>query len=296
VDDDGRVYVVTNEGVVHALDVDGVFRWSYTLTGFASHPPSVGPRGRVYVATNERRIYALTPEGRRWWTFRSPVAVETHVGVGDRGVLYFGGSDEHLWALSSRAGALWRAKMDGPISVGPVMSGNRKTAAVGSTSGLLSFFRGAHWRKNVRLAATPMSQLEFVDERSVLVRAGGQLVLIADGEVVWRRPDISSAASGPDGSIVAITNGWEVLAVSGRGAVERRATLPGEPSSRLVHAGDKLVVGSAGGKLWVVETNGAIRDIAVTHGAIAAVVADTQRGRVVVTSGDGTVAAVRVTN
>lgn len=76
IDDNGNVYVATNEGALYKLDNTGRIIWRTALSGMAGKvetSPSVEKDGStIYMAggqDNAGTLYALTPDGKIKWTF-----------------------------------------------------------------------------------------------------------------------------------------------------------------------------------------------------------------------------------
>lgn len=293
----GDVYVATSEGVIHALGSDGAFRWSYTAQGTVVHGPSLGPHGRLYVPTHSRRIYALTPEGALSWVFRSPVGIETSIGVGARGVLYFGGEDRALWAVSSRAGAMWRGRMPDAIVAGPVLDETGRTVLVASESGRLSWMTGAVRRQNLELG-------ESLSTAPLLLGGGAAVVLLDRGAVCvepggaerWVHAGIRWIGRSPDSGLIAVAADSELMRIDLQGRVESLGRVPAPPSAAPVVIGEYHAVVAADGRLWLGNKEPEWRSIPVTYGPLSSAVADPERQRVIVASGEGTVAAVAVGN
>jgi hypothetical protein len=103
---------------VHALDADGSYRWSRSVTGAVARRPLFSGE-RWYIATSAERIYALTREGGLSWVFKPPSAVQSELTAGPNGTLYFVGADRYLYGVSAHGGVSLRVAF-GELKAGPV--------------------------------------------------------------------------------------------------------------------------------------------------------------------------------
>jgi len=87
VDEDGTLYVGSQDDHVYAVAVDGRMRWSYRTHDDVDSSPVIGDDGTIYCGSDDRRVYALTRDGElRWSTdvegyVRAPVALGTDGSV-----------------------------------------------------------------------------------------------------------------------------------------------------------------------------------------------------------------------
>jgi PQQ-like domain len=57
--------------------------------------------GRVFVVTSEARLYALEPDSHLRWVFPLPVPAKTELSLSATGTLYFVGQDDHLYGVTT---------------------------------------------------------------------------------------------------------------------------------------------------------------------------------------------------
>jgi outer membrane protein assembly factor BamB len=282
----GDVYVGTVEGYLHALRPDGAFRWSYTVKGGIVGAPLVSSDGVVHVATTTRQIYAIRPNGRRWWTFRSPVPIVTPIAMARAGSMVFGGGDDHIWAVSSRAGARWRAKLEGRIAAGPVVSPKGFPAVAVTADGVVSAVNGAWSRWDTGLGAAPTAEPVVLRDGSVVAVVGRRAVgLDAEGRRSWERPGVDRVATSPDGVLVFEDT---VMVRLDRAGLERgRVELSGRASAVPLTVDGREYVPCEDGVLRVVDGDEVVGSLRIAAAPLHAPKAG--RGGVVVAAGDGTV-------
>jgi len=129
--DGGALYVLDDNGVLHAIDkVSGHVRWERKAGGLAAATPAVGD-GNVYaVALNglggsgSGRVASYRArDGHQWWAKRLPSRAESSPLL-RHGVLYFGSEDGTVYALRARDGrTLWTYHASGAVKGGPAYAG-----------------------------------------------------------------------------------------------------------------------------------------------------------------------------
>lgn len=231
---DGRVYLATVEGYLHALSPDGEFRWSYGVEGVPVGSPQVDRRGAVYVGTTARRVYSLTPDGHLRWLARTPTRLSTGVVWSPPGSLYYAGSDRRLHALSTWGSPAWSRHLGTPAASSPTVA-HRGTVAIATRRPELWLFRGARAASRIELSGVP-SAPPLAGPDHWFVVCEGQLWAFdaATRAVAWRHPATSVAVSSDGLQLVVVRErGLEWLAPED-GAVVGRAPLPGALSGRPV--------------------------------------------------------------
>lgn len=287
---DGTAYVGTSDGSLEAVGPDGVLRWSVTLEGAVIWAPVKDGSGRLYVATAGQRIHSFLPSGARGWVLRSPVAVATDPVVAPWGLL-FGAADGSIWAVSSRGAALWHADVGQPISASPGVRGRR--IVIGTAAGDALFFDGAEKRFAARLGATIRCPPAVLEDGSAVVLAGSSVLrLDSHGAVLWRRDGFDWLGADGDGIYAASEQG-ELVRFAGDGTPARSIHVGVSISAPPVVGGDGSVfVPADSGDVVLVRTDGSLRVVRVAAAPLHRPVLDPSRRRLLVTAGDGTLAAL----
>jgi outer membrane protein assembly factor BamB len=290
----GRVYVGTAEGALHALAADGSFLWSYSLTGSLIGAPLADARGNVYVATSARKLYGMRPTGRLLWNARCPTAPASGLVLGPADGLSLLGADGAIYGVSRLGGVLWRVPLAGGASFGPVALGQGRVLA-GSRAGELRIIEGAV--RSARLQLQGKIRAAVVASQHVYAVVGSDLVAVElDGTRRWSAPGFERVAAAPDG-VVASNEGGELLWFSAAGERRSRAALPAAASAAFaVGPSANVYVPTEAGTVLVYGASGTLeREVAVARAALGDVVLDAPRSRLLVGSGDGTVAALSLT-
>jgi outer membrane protein assembly factor BamB len=88
VDDEGTVYVGSQDDHVYAIASDGRMRWRYRTGGDVDASPAIGDDGTIYVGSDDRRVYALRRDGTLRWSTEVEGEVRAPIGLGHDGTLY----------------------------------------------------------------------------------------------------------------------------------------------------------------------------------------------------------------
>jgi outer membrane protein assembly factor BamB len=291
---DGTAYIGTSDGSLEAIGPDGVLRWSVTFEGSVAWAPILDDTGRVYVATTAQKIHSFLPSGVRGWVLRAPVHIATDPVLSVWGLL-FGGSDGSLWAVSPRGFALWHSEIKEPLSVGPGVHGRR--IVVGTVNGDAVFFDGASKRFGAQLGGRVRCPPVVFRDGSAALLAGTSLYrLDPRAAVVWRRDGIDWIGSEGD-DVYAVSDQGELIRFSTDGAATRHVPL-GAPASGppAVDPSGAVFVPADSGEIVVIRADGSTTAVKIANAPLYRPTTDPARRRLVVTAGDGTLAAVTLPN
>lgn len=140
---DGTVYVGSDDGRVHALDVsDGTRRWEAEADGRVVGSPAVS-REAVYAPSTDGRLYAFDrDDGAAQWAVETNDAILGSPALGGN-TLYAGSRDGRLYAVDAWHGRVrWSRRLSGPVvfSSPAVVDGIVSVGTVdGALHGVLSF-------------------------------------------------------------------------------------------------------------------------------------------------------------
>lgn len=112
---DGRVFIGTMHGTLHAIDAEtGKDQWSRKLGGAILHSAAVG-EGVVYVCCGDGKLYALdAATGDEAWTFATGEALWNAPLLAE-GKIYFGGRDGFVYAVNPDGTQAWKTPVGGPV-------------------------------------------------------------------------------------------------------------------------------------------------------------------------------------
>lgn len=97
---DGTVYVVSEAGLVYALDTQGRKLWSFALQSGPYSQITVDAIGSIYVTDRNQNVYKIKNGGRQSWMAQLPAVAGTPE-VGPSGEVYVQALNGELYALST---------------------------------------------------------------------------------------------------------------------------------------------------------------------------------------------------
>jgi hypothetical protein len=155
-DDEGQVYVVTDNGTLHSLRKDnGLVVWSYDIgpssAGFdytsspiAVYNSSLAPNDNViYVGSQNGSLYVVRDAGAsadlvRQFTPASPASIRSTPAVNPiNGNVYFGSDNRNVYGVTAAGIGRWSVETGGEVVSSPTVSGDGRTVYVGSNNGRL---------------------------------------------------------------------------------------------------------------------------------------------------------------
>jgi len=114
VDARGRLYLVTQDGYLHAYEGDGRFRFSFTMAGTPLGSASLrAADGVILVGTTARLVYGITSEGQLAFRAHTVTPVWSGLYPRDAASVVYIGLDRFLYALSNGGAALYRVAIPG---------------------------------------------------------------------------------------------------------------------------------------------------------------------------------------
>jgi outer membrane protein assembly factor BamB len=120
----GRIYVVTEQGRVIALDRQGREQWRTSLNATMVAPPLVDDEeGRLYVPDRDGTLTALElSDGSVAWRYASGKDMVATPARGPDGTIYVGNDAERLLALSPDGRLRWEAEVSGLVRAQPALA------------------------------------------------------------------------------------------------------------------------------------------------------------------------------
>jgi outer membrane protein assembly factor BamB len=288
---DGRVYVASVEGYVHALEPDGRFRWSYGLRGVPLGAPAIDTAGRVYVATREGHLYALDADGQLGWASRARGRFASGP-VWAGGAIYLLGREGQLYGVPASGGAPSLHELGAPASAGLAHVG-AGLVAIGTSAGAALLYQRNRVVAQLLLRAPLLQPLLGGSERWFAVTSEGLSAIDASShELLWSAPARRAALSADQRSLV-VEADRELRWLSPQtGEVLGRAPSPGDVSAAPVVTNDGLaLMPMVSGDLRLIDPRASgAAGVEVGPAPLWAPVYDEAFGRVTVAAG-GAVAA-----
>lgn len=100
---------------VFAVSQDGEVRWRFRTGLKVFSAPAIDDDGTIYVGSQDDHLYAIAPDGRMRWRYHVNDDVDGTPAIGDDGTIYFGSDDHHLYALRRDGTLRFSTDLDGDI-------------------------------------------------------------------------------------------------------------------------------------------------------------------------------------
>ena len=228
---DGRVFFAAGPDL-WAVKKDGTVDWRFRANGKIYTTPAIDDDGTLYVGSQDDHFYAVAPDGRMRWSFATHGDNDASPVLGDDGTIYFGSDDKHVYALTRDGGLRFSVDVDGyvraPLAL--TLDGSVLVAVFGPRPRLLCLDGATgdvRWffpvttadSSEVGIASGPLVDREgnvFVgahDDYLYAVTANGDLrwALEAQGDVD------ASAVLAPDGTLYVGSDDGNIYALRGVG-------------------------------------------------------------------------------
>jgi len=118
---DGTIHFAAGPHL-YALDTDGTVKWRFEAREKIFCTPAIDDDGTVYVGSQDDYFYALDTEGRVRWSYQTRGDNDASPIIGDDGNIYFGSDDHHVYALNRDGQLLWSTDLEGyvrgPLALG----------------------------------------------------------------------------------------------------------------------------------------------------------------------------------
>ena len=105
-----------------AVRPDGAVQWRFEAREKIYSTPAVDDDGTIYVGSQDDHLYAVAPDGRMRWSYEARDDVDSSPVIGDDGTIYFGSDDCHVYAVDRDGELRWATDLDGyvraPVALG----------------------------------------------------------------------------------------------------------------------------------------------------------------------------------
>lgn len=265
---DGTVYVVANDGKLHAVSRTGAVLWASTTGGgFGQTVGAIGNDGTVYAGNSDGNLYAFVGGGGVKWAYAITGSVwpsPTITGAGN--VLVGGGTGQHGAFELDPAGALvWSVATGGDVDSAPAI-GPDGTIYIGSTDSSLYAVNpdgSLKWSyPGAEALHTPV-----VGPNGVVYVSGkpSMCAIDAKGKLLWITPtaqDATTPALAADGTVYTGDASGAFYAMDGAtGHVKWQVALtPFDPANQPIVGADGLIyAGATDGTLYAISPDGTVK-------------------------------------
>ncbi|MBC7173101.1 MAG: PQQ-like beta-propeller repeat protein, partial [Polyangiaceae bacterium] len=106
-----------------AITRDGRVRWRFRARSKIFTTPAIDEDGTIYVGSQDDHLYAIAPDGDLRWAFEANGDIDSSPVIGDDGTIYFGCDDRRLYALDRDGRLKFKVQLGGfvraPAALGP---------------------------------------------------------------------------------------------------------------------------------------------------------------------------------
>lgn len=224
IDDQGNVYVSSQDGRVHCFAPDGSLNWIFSgATDWMESAPTIGADGTVYAGSWDGVLYAIDgANGSLKWSFATGAVLIGSPAVGSDGTVFMGSNDSFFYAIHPDGSLKWISEAVpsySPINSSAVLSGGGDAVYFGNDGGefhALSTATGASlWSFSVASVHPPDSTTSVAITGAPAIGSDGSIyfgcengylyALDYDGSLRW-----AYAAAEPIRSSPAIDNSGTV--------------------------------------------------------------------------------------
>ena len=138
IDENGIVYVGSNDNNLTAFNTDGSIKWTFTTSNWVDSSPALSKDGStVYAGSWDNHLYAVNSDnGSINWSFETNSYITSSPAVDLNGRIYFGSMDSIFYALESNGSLVWEYFVGQPIFSSPAI-GENGTLYFGDENGTL---------------------------------------------------------------------------------------------------------------------------------------------------------------
>jgi outer membrane protein assembly factor BamB len=111
---EGRIFFGAGHDL-WAVTTEGEVVWRFRTLGKVYSTPAVDDDGTIYVGSQDDHLYAVAPDGRVRWSYRTRGDNDSSPVIGDDGTVYFGSDDRRVYALSRDGELRWSQDLEGYI-------------------------------------------------------------------------------------------------------------------------------------------------------------------------------------
>jgi len=111
IDEDGTIYIGSEDQYLYALNPDGSLKWKYLTGGWVFTTPAIG-MDEIYFGSDDYYLYSLTKDGTLKWRYGTYDIIDASPVLDANGVVYFSSWDGSLYAVNVNGVLEW--KVTGP--------------------------------------------------------------------------------------------------------------------------------------------------------------------------------------
>src|SRR5215469_1097007 len=233
----GGIFLGDLSGNIYSISTDCTLAWMYPTGAPAATPNGVGLNGDVYATQSGGTLFAINASGGLDWSFAPTGGMSNaELAIGQDGTIYGGSQCGVFYAFNPNGTVKWKYtgfQKDCPGSFNPIISPAVSGATVGAEATIYSGVPGVLF------------------------------ALTASGSPLWHSTTFTGTpAVAPNGNIYVTSQyGQNIYALNSAGVLQWQLTAPGTQTFSLpaIAPDSSLYVGTAGGGLWWIDSNGKIK-------------------------------------
>jgi len=156
-----------DRGLIAVQAADGKVLWELELGDELWARPTIGVQGRIYLGSYDGTVHAISSSGKRLWDFATGGSIVSSIALDESGdkALYVGSGDGKIYALSMNGKLLWSAGVGSPIGAsGPALTADGLVLVGTQAGNLVAIRRTAGNDGSVGAEAAPGDDDSAVDE------------------------------------------------------------------------------------------------------------------------------------
>lgn len=108
IDDNGSIYIGSDDHSVYSLESNGAIRWRFVTQGKVTATAALSNRESLYIGSEDGTFYCLAiADGTLKWEYKTNGKIFSSAVIGFKGIVYFGSYDGHLYAMSAPGDVQW---------------------------------------------------------------------------------------------------------------------------------------------------------------------------------------------
>ena len=188
IDQNGIIYVGSNEHFLHAIYPNGTEKWRFDCLFLVTSSPAIADDGTIYVGSWNGRLYAVNPNGTKKWEFGAQ-HIRSSPAIGEDGTIYFGtlaGDQGKLYAINPNGTEKWHFDISDLVYSSPAIGDDGTIYITSNDRNLYAFYPNGTVNWTFRLGDLCGSP-SIVDDGTIYVACwdGDLYAVYSNGALKW---------------------------------------------------------------------------------------------------------------
>ncbi len=122
VDNEGNIYIGSQDKYFYAIDPEGSLKWKYKTGGPISSAVNFDIQGNLIIGSLDGYIYCISDKGKLQWKFRTghtELEFTSTPAIDMEGNIYTGSDDGNIYALDKNGKLKWKLMLGKPVVSSP---------------------------------------------------------------------------------------------------------------------------------------------------------------------------------